>query len=148
MIEIFVPPRLDFYRTPIETQPTAPTTPPPQKPSSRTKKEASAELFEADASGLNPAIHTKPVKSEPERIPIFGSVSTVEIANHIKALLAENDEAALVVLTAEDIQFVGLNESDENDRVKFIGDYEVEIFVKGSEEAVKRTVRVLATTSE
>ena len=80
---------------------------------------------------------------------IFGSVTTTDIVVNMKALLAEkaveegNADAAKVVLTAEDVRIrQGAAVDVETDRVKTLGDFEIEIQVKGAS-TVKRTLRVL-----
>lgn len=84
-------------------------------------------------------------------VHIFGSVSTADIAESIKAVLAGTSEGARVVIGAEDIAIIQ-HESDESghqdkgierDRLKVLGDYQVEIRVKGGE-PVTRTVSVKA----
>jgi hypothetical protein len=63
----------------------------------------------------------------------------------IRAAIATNDEAARIVLTESDIEFLELKEEDEGRGVKHTGDYTVAIRVKGPEggESIKRTVRVI-----
>lgn len=83
-----------------------------------------------------------------ELIAIFGSVSASDVATAMKAVLATNDEAARVVFGEEDVRFVNVKDENgktgETDRVKYLGDYQVEVRVKGAEAIVKRVVRVLA----
>lgn len=76
---------------------------------------------------------------------IYGSVSTADIANNIKALIAENDEAAKIVFAEEDVAFVNLAGQPvaEADKLKYVGEYGVEIKIKGADAAVTKTVRVL-----
>ncbi len=69
----------------------------------------------------------------------------MDVSIAIKALLAESDLAGTVVIEAEQIRFVGKHTKDgEVDRVKMLGEYDVEIKVKGYGEAMRRKVRVLA----
>lgn len=80
---------------------------------------------------------------------IFGSVSTADMADSIKAVLAETNEGARVVIGAEDITIVQAEDDEsgyqdkgiEGDRLKALGDFQVELRVKGGE-AVVRTVSV------
>lgn len=82
---------------------------------------------------------------------IFGSVSTADMAESIKAVLAQTTEGARVVVGAEDIiivqhqddEFGRQDEGVEGDRLKALGDFQVEVRVKGGE-AVVRTVSVKA----
>lgn len=64
----------------------------------------------------------------------------------IKTLLAEDEESAMVVVGSEDIRIVGDVGEDagvEGDRLKAIGDFLIEIRVKGGK-PVQRTVSVRA----
>ena len=82
---------------------------------------------------------------------IFGSVSTADIVESIKAVLAGTSEGARVVIGAEDItiiqnehdEFGHQNNGVEGDRLKVLGDFQVEIRVKGGKPVV-RTVSVKA----
>lgn len=79
-------------------------------------------------------------------IPIFGSVSTADIAEQVKAVLRETKEGARVVLGADEIKILndeGEEANQEADRLKMLGDFPVEIRVKGGD-VVRRTVRILA----
>lgn len=81
----------------------------------------------------------------------FGSVSTADIAESIRAVLAQARHGARVVIGPEDITI--LAEKDERlelqdigiekDRIKALGDFKVEARVKGGD-AVTRTVSVRA----
>jgi ribosomal protein L9 len=75
-------------------------------------------------------------------IGIFGSVSTYDIATKIRTILARDTTGSRIVLGPEDITFAV--ESEESDRVKNLGTYEVHIKVKGADEAVRRTITVNA----
>jgi ribosomal protein L9 len=77
-------------------------------------------------------------------VSIYGSVSTTDIANNIKEYVAYNDEASRVTLSDSDIRFVGVSELEESTRVKHLGEYEIEISIKGTEGRVRRMVQVLA----
>lgn len=129
LLQIFLPPRIDFYRQPIES----PSVPVEQGTKTRAASEAASILSAAAAS--------KPKANEP--ISIYGSVSTSDVAASVRAVLAENDEAARVVFSDGDIEFVGQMKSEEKDRVKHLGEFEVEIPIKGAPEAIKRIVRVM-----
>ena len=94
--------------------------------------------------------HRKPIPSapaEPEAQAIFGSVSTTDILLAIKSDLALDPEASRITLEPRAVRFVGLDE--ENDRVKRLGSWEIEIAVPGASkytpevEFVRRTVEVL-----
>ena len=83
-------------------------------------------------------------------VPIFGSVTTMDIAEHVKAVLSETEEGARVVLGAEDITILnsdGEKVNHEADRLKMLGDFQGDIRVKNGE-AVRRTVSVRVTSRE
>jgi len=75
---------------------------------------------------------------------LFGSVSAADVAAIIRQNLSQNLEASMISVAEEDVRFVGVKESD---RVKHIGEYQIEVRVKGSDEAVKRAVRVQPKSS-
>jgi ribosomal protein L9 len=83
-----------------------------------------------------------------ETLAIFGSVSTTDIANHIKGLLVEDTEASRISLEPGSIRFVGLEE--HTDRVKTLGRWEVEISVGTAAdtglEPVRKMIEILPTT--
>ena len=79
-------------------------------------------------------------------VAIYGSVSTADIVESVKAVLAETEEGARVVLSAEDITIVtdeGPAPGAEADRLKALGEFEVDIRVKGGE-LVRRFISVKA----
>ena len=81
---------------------------------------------------------------------IYGSVSTADIAESIKAILANTEEGARVVLSAEDVTIItneGPMPGAEVDRLKALGEFEVDIRVKGGE-AVRRFISVKAQESQ
>jgi hypothetical protein len=80
-------------------------------------------------------------------VGIYGSVSTADVAMNIRALLAADQEGSRVIISPEDIIFTISVKEDEPgniDRVKHLGDFEVEIKVKGVKDPLRKTVRVLA----
>ena len=77
---------------------------------------------------------------------IHGSVSVADIADEVRAILGKTEEGARVVLGAEDVTIVrkeGDEKSEETDRLKVLGDFEVDIQVKGGD-PVRRTVKIMA----
>ncbi|CZT15945.1 uncharacterized protein RCC_01784 [Ramularia collo-cygni] len=133
LLEIFVHPRLDFYRQPlppvIEDEPVKEA----PKERMRTASSAAADLLEA---------RTAVPKAKPNAGPqgIYGSVSAQDVLVAIRAAIHSNDEAAKIQLREEDIVFL----DDKVGRaVKSVGDFTVEIGVKGAEKGIKRTVRVI-----
>jgi len=121
-----------------------------EEPSNRNRRAATSAAAELDAAS-EPS--SRPAK--PQLATIFGSVSTADIAESIKAILAETEEGARVVIGAEDITILP-DESEqseyqengiEGDRLKALGDFQVEVRVKGVDPVV-RTVSVRAQESE
>ncbi|CAK3912602.1 Hypothetical predicted protein [Lecanosticta acicola] len=136
LLEIFVKPVLQFYRQPIleeaEPEPEGPASE-PKRERQRTASSAAADLLAARTA------KPKPKPAGPQGI--YGSVSTHDILVHVRAALATNDEAARVILGEEDIRFLD-REVETERKVKHVGDFTIEIRVKGAAEAIKRTVRV------
>lgn len=114
-----LPPNLDFYRTTISI---------PKKisPSLSSSSSLAAE-----------AAHAKT-----ESYKIHGSVTTSDIATNLKAILAEDEQGSRVVISPEDITFV--QETEEKDRVKQLGVFEIEIRLTGASDSVRRTIQVNA----
>lgn len=89
--------------------------------------------------------------SKPRLTTIFGSVSTADITESMKAILAQTKEGARVLIGPEDITIVVPENAQaedhangiEGDRIKALGDFQVEIRVKGAETIV-RTISVTA----
>lgn len=82
---------------------------------------------------------------DPKPNPIYGSVTTADIAESINALLAETEEGAKVVIGAHDVKIIRTEEESdgETDRLKTLGDFQVEIHVKGGG-PVARTISIKA----
>ena len=78
------------------------------------------------------AVHADSPDATNDSIPIYGSVSTTDIAQEIRTLLSHNDEAARITLDENDIKFVDV-ELEDPTRAKHIGVYSVSILVKGSD---------------
>lgn len=109
----------------------------PHEPSNpgfrRRNSSAAADL--AAASAVSP---------KTERVPIYGSVSSADIIESVKAALAETEEGARVVLGPEDVTIIrsdGEASDIDADRFKTLGNFEVDIRVKGGD-AVRRTVSI------
>ena len=138
-----MPPTLVFYKPPIiNPEPEAPNQVPPRR-LRRATSSAAAEL-EAASEPL-------PKPAQPQLVYIFGSVSTADIAESIKAILAGTPEGIRVVIGPEDITIIQDEDGEygyqyegiEGDRLKALGDFQVEVRVKGGEPVV-RTVSVKA----
>ncbi|KAL8724721.1 MAG: hypothetical protein Q9181_006701 [Wetmoreana brouardii] len=130
LIEALVPPELVFHRVPIATSEPEPEPPEPL------------------GNSINAIGGDLPVRHPPTPKPtvtrIFGSVSTMDILNSIKAVLAEDDEGARVVLGAESILIKAVANEElgiEADRLKAVGHFDIEIRAKGSD-PIRRVVSV------
>lgn len=90
------------------------------------------------------AVHAESPDATDQTIPIFGSVSTADIVQEIRALLAHNDEAARITLDESDVKFVDAGLEDPT-RAKHLGIFPIEILVKGFDGSpVSRKVHVIA----
>ncbi|KAL8649665.1 MAG: hypothetical protein Q9210_004270 [Variospora velana] len=131
LIEALAPQEIVFYRVPIAT---------PEPVSQETSKHSTAATDEEASTQPTPARITK----------IFGSVSTADIVDAIKAVLAEDEEGARVVLSADEI-YIDEETSEESgvemDRLKALGDYDVEIRLKGVD-AIPRRVSIRAQETD
>lgn len=136
---------IEFFRTPISIS--APPPLPKVSPSIPASSQISHEAAAAQAAQNKGKTGDKVTQvDEYGETPIYGSVTTADIAANMKAVLAEDEEGSKVALKAEDITFV--NEFDakniERDRVKTLGLFEIDIAIKGSPSLVRRFVKVSA----
>ncbi|KAK3989218.1 alcohol acetyltransferase-domain-containing protein [Cladorrhinum sp. PSN332] len=76
-------------------------------------------------------------------LAIFGSVSISDVINHIKGLLALDEEGSRVALEPAHIQFRGLEE--DTDRIKTLGRFEAHLSLDSSKEPVVKVIEVLPT---
>ena len=136
-MEAALPSHIIFYRSPI-------TDPEPEIPESPTPRRAAslaAAVLDAASEPLKP--------SKPSLVTIYGSVSTADVVDSMKAILSQTEEGARVVLAAEDVKMLvpaNVESQDigvEGDRLKALGEFQVEARVKGGG-AVVRTVSVRA----
>jgi hypothetical protein len=138
LVELFVGPRIEFYRQPIIEELEV------KSPESLVEGTgAAADLMAARRPVAKPVVRAGPT-------PIYGSVSALDVLQAVRATMARNDEAARVVLHEEDIQFVDLPETEHSEagKVKHVGDFTVEIKVRGVDTVMKRTVRVIPQDSQ
>ena len=133
-MEATLPSHIIFYRSLI----TDPEPEKPEVPAPRRAASPAAAILDAASEPLKPSLAT-----------IYGSVSTADIIEAMKALLSQTEEGARVVLAAEDVKILvpeGVEAQDvgiEGDRVKALGEFQVEARIKGGE-AIVRTVSVRA----
>ncbi|KAL8724342.1 MAG: hypothetical protein Q9166_008007 [cf. Caloplaca sp. 2 TL-2023] len=137
VIETHVPPVIVFYRVPIATP-----EPEPEPP-------------ESLGNSINAIGGDAPVRkaSEPKPSPvtrIFGSVSAADIVDSIKAVLTMSDEGGRVVLAPEDIKIDEKQSDDvgiEIDRLKALGEYKIEVRLKGVD-PIQRLVSIRAQETD
>ena len=118
-------------------------TPEPEISRDEPLKRGFNEQYDSAAADLAAASAPQP-KLQPTAI--FGSVSSSDIAESVKALLSETEEGARVVLGPEDITIIrekGEESDVEADRLKVLGEFEVAIQVKGGD-AVRRRISIRA----
>ncbi|KAF7931196.1 uncharacterized protein EAE98_002380 [Botrytis deweyae] len=121
-----IPPYIDFFETAITVAPLP-------------VKKVSPSL--ASSSSISAAA-SKNSTGKPEKVPIYGSVSTADIAAKMKTILGQDSEGKRVVFGPEDIKFV--QETEEKDRVKHLGIYEIDIQLRGAPESVRRSIKINA----
>lgn len=124
IIANLLPANLEFFRQPIAAAQPAKKL----SPSLRSKVVISAAAKES--------------QGPQEKTSIYGSVSTADVAASLKAILAEHEDGSRVVLSPEEVTFVETQE--EGDRVKHLGVFEIDIWLKGAPDAVRRTIKVSA----
>jgi len=125
IISKLLPQNIDFTRAPIVSTPPAPQRHSPSIPA---------------ASAISAAAQEAARPKGPQEVNIYGSVTTTDIVENLKAILAEDGEGSRVVLTPDDIVFV--IKGEEKDRVKHLGTFEIDIKVKGATSAVRRTITI------
>ena len=140
-MEAALPSHMIFYRSPItDAEPEVSEAPAPRRAAS-----PAAAVLDAASEPL------KPPKTS--LATIYGSVSSADIVDSMKAMLSRTEEGARVVLAAEDVKILvpeGVEPQSigiEGDRLKALGEFQVEARVKGGE-AVMRIVSVRAQSEE
>ncbi|KAI4231110.1 MAG: hypothetical protein L6R40_007849 [Gallowayella cf. fulva] len=120
IIDHSIPPEIIFYRVPIAAP--EPESAPP----------------EPIGKSINAIGGEVPIRNTPEPrssvTRIFGSVSSADIVESIKAMLAGSEEGARVVLAPEDVSIIEEENETvaiEADRLKALGSYKIEIRLKG-----------------
>jgi hypothetical protein len=138
IVDSIVPEYMDFYRRPVAV-------PIPEGKNSATD---SAVITEAESTALPPPSAV----SIAAGTPIYGSVSTTDIASNIMAILNSTttgefaEEAGRVVLHPDEITIVSsasVLDGVDGDRIKALGDFDIEIKAKLAE-PIRRRVRVMA----
>ena len=138
LVELFVGPRLEFYRQPIIEEKAV------------AKEIKTAEPVIEGTGAVADLMAARRPASRSGPTPVYGSVSPLDVLQAVRATMARNDEAARVVLHEEDIAFVDLPETEHSEagKVKHIGDFTVEIKVRGVDAVMKRTVRIIPQESQ
>lgn len=140
-MDSLLPPSIDFYRTPIPLPPTMQRQSPSIPPGRVLSKAAEAVAAERAAKEAERVIKEAASRA-PEKIGIFGSVSTSDIAANLKAVLAESDSGRQIVISPENISFV--EETEDKDRIKHLGSFDIRIRVDTARESIRRTINVKA----
>lgn len=127
-----LPSEIVFYRTPI----------------------SGADIPNDHSAGSPDDIHTanQAMRMQPPAqasvVPIYGSVSTADIADAAKVALVTDEEGKRIVLGPEDITILqeeATEDGMEPGRIKALGAFVVDLRVKGGD-PVRRTVNVKAQT--
>lgn len=141
LIATTLPLQIVFYRVPVNEPKAQVEKPPPRRRPGATS---------SAAADLAAAFEYTPEPPQSQLARIFGTVSKVEIAEAAKAVLAQSEEGAKVVLGADDITYKSSDGEDrgvEGDELKALGDFPIEVRVKGGE-AVQRVVSVRAEDAQ
>ncbi|KAL1650321.1 hypothetical protein SLS58_001136 [Diplodia intermedia] len=136
LIDIFVPPRITLIKEIAKAQPSQ------TEPKQETKEQP--RPWGMSAADVLAAASVAPAKPADTRVRLHGSVSTADIVTFVKTQLEDNEEGSRVVLSERDVQFLGGTEPNDDTRIKYLGDYEVEIKIKGTEGGVRRKLRILS----
>ncbi|EME88689.1 uncharacterized protein MYCFIDRAFT_35247 [Pseudocercospora fijiensis CIRAD86] len=145
LLDIFVPHRIDFYREPIME---AEKLEEPEAAAAAEKKEDKKQSASSAAADLLAARSSIPREKPKPKMTgaIYGSVSAHDILVAVRAAIATNDEAARVLIAEQDIHFMDPQAQSEN-KIKSIGDFTIELKIKGVEQGIRRTVRVVPQES-
>lgn len=125
LLTTFIPPTIDFARQPIEHE----------------KLDTKPRYGTSDAADI---LTAAAMANKPKQATngIYGSVSAADVVATIKAALAHNDEAARVIVSESDVQFIEGHADGDSSRVKQLGTFKVEIKVPGADSPITRNVRV------
>jgi len=147
LLSTLVVPTLTFHRKPIPQPAAVPAPAPPAQPEQPKRSPLLAQHYGTTTPSTEPE-----TTSSDEPTAIFGSVSTTDVLLAVRSDLALDPEASRIPLDARGIRFVGLEA--ETDRVKSLGEWEVEIDVPGASKftpevsVVRRVVKVVAAEEE
>ncbi|MDI1492969.1 MAG: Fructose-bisphosphate aldolase 1 [Ramalina farinacea] len=145
-----LPSQILFYRVPI-TEPSSATTTettPSPNPTTEQRRQHASPAAAALAAASSPTSPPIDVGHSLHAEPIFGSVSTSDIADSIKALLAQDEEGARIVLSAEEVTILTSEGVEGGDRVKALGEFPIEVKMRGGRDTVRRIVSVTAVEDE
>jgi len=128
VLDRFIPPTVDFYRTPIANHEPKRPADAGEAAAGESLRQTPPEMTDATQAGAN----------------IYGSVAIGDVSTAIKAALSIHDPNGRILLADEDIKFIRAETGeDAADRVKQLGEYDVEIKLKGHNDTIRRKVRVL-----
>ena len=133
VVAALLPPEMTFYRTPI-TNPDSP------------KPKLDANPNDINTPDLQATIQPS---TKAELVPIYGSVSTADIADAVRAAISMDEEGRRVVLGAEDISIIrerATEDGMEPGKIKALGKFTVAVGVKGGT-LIRRTANVRAPSS-
>jgi hypothetical protein len=150
---MLLPPVMNFRRRAQEAPAPAPAPAPVPATPTPTRKD---RAFSSAADDLLAAAQSAPVypttASSSSAVPIFGTVSSADVVSRITYLLSEDQEASRIVLAADDVRFVSLSSDHadalDTDKIRHLGEFQVEVRVKGGESPVKRLVCVLPVEAD
>lgn len=130
MLSELIPNTLTFYREPVPI------------PISQPKPALEPKISPLIARHVPASTPETPSIGEARRA-IFGSVSSSDILNQIKALVSGHEDASRIVLGPSSVKIVGL--AEDNDRIRHLGRWEIEIAVAraGGLDPVRKSVEIL-----
>ncbi|KAK3397684.1 hypothetical protein B0T20DRAFT_226896 [Sordaria brevicollis] len=126
LLSQLIPNTLTFYRKPV-----------PAPEPKTTKEPRVSPLIQGTRHVPAPTTTTPSNK-------IFSSVSSTDIYNQIKALIADHEEASRINLAPSSVKILGLG--NDTDRIKYLGRWDIEIAVaraKSDVEPVRKSVEIL-----
>ncbi|EGO52860.1 hypothetical protein NEUTE1DRAFT_91606 [Neurospora tetrasperma FGSC 2508] len=130
LLSELIPNTLTFHREPVPI------------PISKPKPALGPKISPLIARHVPASTPETPSTGEARRA-IFGSVSSSDILNQIKALVSGHEEASRIILEPSSVKIGGL--AEDNDRIRHLGRWEIEIAVAraGGLDPVRKSVEIL-----